>query len=77
MTEPLTIYECPEPGHGTRLRPWMAGGEPCPRCVPVRVFREEDVRPLWDALNAVRMADDHRNVGCALNAFPAPEAWTT
>lgn len=63
--EALTIYECPRHGRGL-FRPvvWIpgtAGGEECRRCVPVRVFREEDVRPLWEFVESIATK------GCRVN----------
>lgn len=98
MSEPLTIYVC---ATGTcDRRSFTPNACDCrsikdriityQSMVPVRYFAEEDVRPLWYALNAVS------EVGCsctgfyrcnscwqegpnlaepALAAFDAPEEW--
>lgn len=81
----LTIYECPQIGCGAMSRHpeqregqcWANDhGEP----VPVRVFREEDVRPLWDHLHDIRheplCTAPKVHAQAALDAFPAPEEWT-
>lgn len=67
------------------LRPWRVHG------TAPRVFTEDEVRPLWDALQAAsetecECAGFYRCNGCekrapriaelALDAFPAPEDWT-
>lgn len=90
MSEPVTIYECPN--RHLSSHPVNAGGSDldAPKCyaclkvvTSVRVFREEDVRPLWEA---ARMLDRERQYlldsdtpyaeYAKLAAFPAPEEWT-
>lgn len=81
MSEPLTIYVCDEGHVGGSL---AANG--CEECYggtkPVRVFREEDVGPLWDAAcevtDVLYPAEEYgaaRPLHDALEAFPAPEEW--
>lgn len=67
----LTIYRCPECGK-------QRHGYPCLHCgsglsgEEVRVFTEEDVRPLWEALDAMTWEPlAHR----PLAAFPTPKDW--
>jgi hypothetical protein len=92
MGESITIYECSDCG-GVRPNGTIYG---CPHCggvgdaIPLRVFREEDVRPLYEALCMVAVVTCdctgyYRCNGCerkgpniaegALDAFPAPEDW--
>lgn len=84
MAGVLTIYECPVPGcngaaskpeaiphsHGAHIEA-NAG----PEAREVHVFREEDVRPLWEALHHAAWIIGRRWMRCALDAFPAPEEW--
>lgn len=52
----LTIYECPTCRHlsdSTTCRGPLLSAHPRANGTPVRVFREEDVRPLVTALRAV------------------------
>lgn len=68
----LTIYECP--AHGPQgLPPY---DYPCAVCGAavreVRVFREEDVRPLWQAANGRYVRE---LIEEAVDAFPAPADW--
>ena len=84
MSTPLTIYACTVPGCDYWRSEYSTGGHmadvgrgPLQRHVlkPVTVFREEDVRPLWEA------ARGHVDHGASLpvlnafKAFPAPEEW--
>lgn len=86
---PLTIYLCPACGRSVDAldfdRTTCAGAEydgsehADVMMVAVRVFREEDVRALWDASrqsseHGHHPRDDARLRG-ALAAFPAPEEW--
>lgn len=86
MTEPLTIYECSGPlAHRSSVRR-PGGGIKADRCFfcpevvqEVRVFREEDVRPLWEVLAfgaGLRGDDPPADAVEAMRAFPAPEEWT-
>lgn len=95
MSEPLTIYECPcgvralyqsgpheIPGsRGRDENDRITEGTPCPHgpLAAVRVFREEDVRPLYDAADAVtdNSAGPEERVALlmAWDAFPAPAEW--
>ena len=59
--EPLTIWQCPECGkpRGDYQGRKCQHFDPDERwidMVEVRVFREEDVRPLWEALYSARHA---------------------
>jgi hypothetical protein len=85
MSEPLTIYECPEEFCGAVAsvtgRDERTRGRICVRCgssalAEVVIFRGEDVRSLWLALVTCHDADV---LGLAeeqaLDAFPAPEDW--
>lgn len=91
MPEPLTIYEC-TCGH-VEDQPRYPHVSPhstnlChEQMLPVRVFREEDVRPLWEAaVTAEQEAILAREAGepsptpsatdVAWRAFPAPPEWT-
>lgn len=84
----LTIYECPDCGNGPETTPLIPGvslrGDNRRRCpcgyigefVPVRLFREEDVRPLYEAAasrGGLFGGDDA--LARALRRFPAPEEW--
>lgn len=88
MSEPLTIYVCPACGwwegdanrdpdgdcNGADASPWPTHA--LTEMVPVRVFREEDVRPLWEA--AEERTDSVYRSGvleAAVEAFPSPEEW--
>jgi hypothetical protein len=80
MSEPLTIYECPKCGAQHLDRYW--GRTPnCPHrgdeFREVRVFREEDVRPLWEAAQDAKdmLAMPAPKYETAVDAFPAPEEW--
>ncbi len=96
MPEPLTIYECPEcgwwtgdAGQGATDRPeaWCTGmhngaEHRSRRMLPVRVFRETDVRPLWDWLQltapwarAPMPVGRQVMLAAAIKAFPAPADW--
>lgn len=87
MPEPLTIYECPEHGVMRTCVTPFPDALPAPACrvfgcqqptSPVRVFREEDVRPLWEAVNRRRRFGDDTcepHEDDAFDAFPAPEEW--
>jgi hypothetical protein len=69
MSAPMTIYVCPN-GHAKSTHFGDAGCYVCGEAVaPVSVFREEDVRPLFDAAQA-GVIDP-----AAIAAFPAPEEW--
>lgn len=81
MNEPLTIYECPTCGAVAR-ESYGVGWTflpPQSKCFvrghhdeeprEVRVFREEDVRKLWDCCYD---ASGHH---LAPDDFPAPEEW--
>lgn len=92
MAESLTIYECPTCGHvidrGGSPMPPVCNGLRRPHgmivCRRVRVFREDDVRPLWEIANVYRREMDYliqgderprRRERDALDKFPAPEDW--
>jgi hypothetical protein len=91
MPEPLTIYVCMnghvrESAHPHAVADIRNGpaAYSCSACVNtaqrVRVFHEDDVRPLWDAakalpLYATTLPAGHRLVTAA-DAFPAPAEWT-
>jgi hypothetical protein len=83
VSGPLTIYECPKCD-------WWFGddderGEQPITCADghdevalreVRVFREEDVRPLWEiAVAGIAQFDPGRSGRNAVRNFPAPEEW--
>jgi hypothetical protein len=50
-----------------------------PEMVRVRVFREEDVRPLWEAAADVKAREGEcwPYVVGAVADFPAPDDWRT
>jgi hypothetical protein len=55
------------------------GDHPCEEMDRVRVFAEEDVRPLWEAVDQQRRWGDdtpaaHENE--AFDNFPAPAEWS-
>lgn len=91
MPEPLTIYECTGCGEQRRHeRDWCCY-EAIPRStrrlarevVPVRMFREADVRPLWEAARVLEAEcgvsapdwDAADEAAAAIDAFPAPDDW--
>jgi hypothetical protein len=87
MPAPPTIYECPVCGTWSEDADYTGGHDFArfPDChrnqrVPVRVFREEDVRPLWEELRDARRIPSAiaalPGIGRALDAFPAPEEWS-
>lgn len=82
MPEPLTIYECPLCGRRELDRIYVGhgsakDGEPCPiEPRPVRVFREENVRPLWEAVMDRPKTSVPFAIRSAGEAFPAPPDWT-
>lgn len=73
--EPLTIYECPKCGHRSLALRSCAGpaalgsGHKRVDRTLVRVFRGEDVRPLWEA------CESHPMLMAVSANFPAPEEW--
>jgi hypothetical protein len=81
VPEPLTIYECPVCGAMTGSDHDCLGkpDHRHPRCrrAEVRVFREEDVRPLWDFVRAETevLPSTGAMPQDVLDAFPAPENW--
>jgi hypothetical protein len=82
MAEPITIYVCPECGTWGQEEGYTGGHNFArnPECcqnqrVPVRVFREEEVRPLWAARGLYGL-DVWKMHTEAIDAFPAPEEWT-
>jgi hypothetical protein len=60
------IYECPECGVMDDTA--ACACERAGRLHPIRVFREEDVRPLWEAARGGR-------AWIAVADFPAPDDW--
>jgi hypothetical protein len=85
MTDPspnessgLTVYECEV--HG--VRQVLRYEPPCDICgrvlKPVRVFREEDVKPLWEAVAFGADLTGDEPFPAAIDAarmFPAPAEW--
>jgi hypothetical protein len=77
---PLTVYECPECASldvsGTRCESLPDHDR---RRAAVRVFREEDVRSLWEVVAAVAVHDEVKGWNTPAirvrDAFPAPEEW--
>lgn len=79
MAGALTIVVCPE--HGPRAFDESYVGRPCSHLTSghvcgrymdrVRVFREEDVRPLYDTVDTFGVAEER----VVLDRFPAPEEW--
>lgn len=82
--EPLTMYRCPVCGTWDQDEHYTGGHDfdRFPDChknqrVPVRVFREEDVRPLWEAADDSFVGGDgeRQALAVAVHDFPAPEEW--
>lgn len=86
MARALTIYECPDcalvaDAEVVQNESCYLAGHDEP--VPVRVFRGEDVRPLWEAVKAMASAEQWGAIVDLLSvtatvrdAFPAPPEWT-
>lgn len=89
MSEPITIYECPECGSFAIEADdvcCMQDGEPDDHpdwiaLKAVRVFIEDDVFQIWRALrNEMRTGDEDATMAFsahAMRTFPTPEEWKT
>lgn len=84
MSVSLTIFECPECGAVSIGSATHKAACTRPPKRPVLVFREEVVRPLYEAAYTVRQADATMSevtplmaahVADVVDAFPALEGW--
>lgn len=84
MSEAIVVYECPEcglvtdqPGNGRcGVVALHSDADSVRLHGPIQVFRDEDVRPLWEALRLLASPFSDRITAVqALDAFPAPEEW--
>lgn len=73
--EPITIYECRNCGLWRHVPSLCLCDERPKKRVPVRLFREEDVRPLWEAAKQESSPARSASFVGAVDAFPAPEEW--